>query len=451
MPIPLSIFAALSSSPTIDVPRFDHHVLLHDIDDVHLLHAIHPIDETVPNFHIPNTAAHPVLIADVLPDAPHIARLLQYGVHLHLHRRTLSTSKVSPSSVLHVQTISQSDSLQTKLHFINLHSRLGIPQLHYHHRITLHLATLHHMMTPSFLQLVFWRATPTIQAPTRKRTSLSKSPTSRSLIAGLRTTNGRPRTLPESKQPRNSLHPINGTLWILWPNKRGKISNTSKTLCMKLLPKSTRPPMAPSFGSRSPRTSSTTSRTALPELGCSIQILQNALNLSLWNGPINFSQLPFPRTLNSKVLGPRRATPNMHSTTKRIGRMFPRSFPSVSYARLIGPEMAMVYLNSFPVMVPLEWPVKSTQSQPLSGSRPLPNSPTVYSKSARANWVRGSSVFSNVLRWQHTLQVAMIKSKEGLCSPGDPRTTTLQLRDRISSPWPMSPPLRTYLEMPKLA
>ena len=29
------------------------------------------------------------------------------------------------------------------------------------------------------------------------------------------TTNGRPKTIPESKQPRNSLHPINGRLWIL--------------------------------------------------------------------------------------------------------------------------------------------------------------------------------------------------------------------------------------------
>ena len=38
----------------------------------------------------------------------------------------------------------------------------------------------------------------------------------------------------------------------------------------------------------------------------------------------------------------------------------------------------------------------------------------------------------------------MTKSKEGLCSQGGPRTTTLQLRDRTSSPLPMSPQLRTY-------
>ena len=149
--------------------------------------------------------------------------------------------------------------------------------------------------------------------------------------------------------------------------------------------KSTKPPMAPSSGSRSPRTSLTTLRTVLLELGCSIQILPDVLNPSLWNGLINFSQLLFPRTLTSRMLGPRRATPNMHSTTKRIGRMFPRSFPSVSYARLSGPGMAMEYLNSFPVMVPLAWLVKSTLSQPLSGFRPLPNFPTAYSKSGKAS------------------------------------------------------------------
>ena len=154
---------------------------------------------------------------------------------------------------------------------------------------------------------------------------------------------------------------------------------------MKLWPKSTRPPMAPSSGSRSPRTLLTTSRTALLQLGCLIQILPDVLNPSLWNGLINFTQLLFPRTLNSRVLGPRRATPNMHCTTKRLRQMLPRSSPSVSFALLIGPETVMEYLNSFPVMVPLEWPVKSILSKPLLGPMPLPNSPTVYSKSGRAS------------------------------------------------------------------
>ena len=154
---------------------------------------------------------------------------------------------------------------------------------------------------------------------------------------------------------------------------------------MTLWPKSTKPPMAPSSGSRSPRTSLTTLRTALLELGCSIQILPDVLNPSLWNGLINFSQLLFPRTLTSRMLGPRRATPNMHSTTKRVGRMFPRYSPSVSSARLTGPEIVMGTLNSFLATVPLEWLVKSIPSKPLLGSRPLPNSPTVYSKSGKAS------------------------------------------------------------------
>ena len=87
----------------IDVPLFDHHALLHDIGDVPLLHAILLLDETAPKFQIPNIAAHLVLIADVLPEGPRIAMLLQSVVPPRPHHRTRSTSKVSQLAVPHVQ------------------------------------------------------------------------------------------------------------------------------------------------------------------------------------------------------------------------------------------------------------------------------------------------------------------------------------------------------------
>ena len=155
--------------------------------------------------------------------------------------------------------------------------------------------------------------------------------------------------------------------------------------CTPLLPKSMRLPTAPSFGSRSPPTLLTTSRTVSPELGCSTRNLPNVLNPSLWSGPINFSLLQFPRTLNSKILGLYKAIASMPSTAKRTGRMFPRSFPSALCARLTGPVIVMEYLNNFLVMVLSEWLVKSTQSKLLFGIKPLANSPIAYSKSGKAN------------------------------------------------------------------
>ena len=128
---------------------------------------------------------------------------------------TVYLQKVSQFNALPVSTSSQSDSLQTKDHYINLHSQIGTLLLHYHHRLTLHQATLHRTMTPSAHQLVFQRATLTTQPTIREMTNLNQFRTSRSLIVGLQAPNGRPKTRTESRQPRNSLHRINGTLWIL--------------------------------------------------------------------------------------------------------------------------------------------------------------------------------------------------------------------------------------------
>ena len=77
-------------------------VIIHtiDIDDVPFLHAILLLDETVPTFQIQNIAAHLVLIADALPEGPHIAMLLQSVVQPRPHHRTRSTSKPAGSEAL---------------------------------------------------------------------------------------------------------------------------------------------------------------------------------------------------------------------------------------------------------------------------------------------------------------------------------------------------------------
>ena len=154
---------------------------------------------------------------------------------------------------------------------------------------------------------------------------------------------------------------------------------------MKPSAKSMRHTMVPDFASGSPPTLWTTFRTALPTLGCSIQILPNALNPSSWTGPTNSLPLRFLRTSNSKDHGLLSATANTPFITKQTGQPFPRSFQNSSYVPQTGLVIVKAYLNSFHLMVRLEWPAKSAQSQPRWPHTQRVNSPTAYTKSAKAN------------------------------------------------------------------
>ena len=201
--------------------------------------------------------------------------------------------------------------------------------------------------------------------------------------------------------------------------------------------------MAPGSESEFPTISSTTSHTALPMLRCWIQTLHVAPNPSLWTGPINSSQWQFLQTFHSRNLGLLRATVSMPFITKLIGQMSPRSSPNNSFVPPTGPETAKEYPNNSLLTGLLEWRVKSTPSTLPWTITQLVNSPIAYIRSARDNWPRGSSVFSNVLRWRSIWQVAMIRSKEGPNSREDQKTTTRLSPALKSSPSPMWPLLRT--------